>query len=506
MPTPDIIPISAVVVENRQRIDYGDITELAQSIQELGTIEPIVLTPDGDSWRLVAGGRRFAAITSLGYTQLYHGATYKKDHPGFVCGEELSADVLAELELEENIRRKDMSWQEEILATARLHRMKVIRFGEQGKSWGYRQTGRMLKCSVGQVQYTLSIAQLLQDKTHPIWELPGITAAIGWMLEQKERELEKHLVQQHREQSQIFSPLPSVEVPDDFEDLFTNTSVEVAALRFDPKEEARQRYLSNPHNPPDQFELYWTSRQRARAINLSSRLLYGSCLDLMDSLAGKFDHIITDPPYAIDMANLDQANSGILNIDTIAHTHEVEPNKELLLRFLAKAYATLPVGGFLVFWADYSMWETLCNWGNSVGFRVQKWPIVWVKTYNPINQSANQNFTKTTELAIVMSKSPAVLAITGPAGHVLAGQDTYKATMKHPFVKPLAAWQHLIEAVSLKGQTLLDPFSGEGSGVLSFLTCERNFFSIELDEIHYNRQLLHIKDFYLARDPSATFV
>jgi ParB-like chromosome segregation protein Spo0J len=89
------IQISKVIVGNRRRKDYGDISELAESIKKYGLIHPIVI--DGRN-NLVAGGRRLAACKSLGMAMIPF--TY-------VMSEDDNEKKI--VELEENIRRKDLT-------------------------------------------------------------------------------------------------------------------------------------------------------------------------------------------------------------------------------------------------------------------------------------------------------------------------------------------------------------------------------------------------------------
>ena len=57
---------------NTSRFDADDpaITNLAQSIHTLGLLQPIIVTPAGDRYRLVAGQRRYRACQLLGFTQI----------------------------------------------------------------------------------------------------------------------------------------------------------------------------------------------------------------------------------------------------------------------------------------------------------------------------------------------------------------------------------------------------------------------------------------------------
>jgi ParB family chromosome partitioning protein len=64
--TADVAPIEAIRIGERDRTDLGNVAELAESIKAVGLLHPIVITADGE---LVAGGRRLAAIQSLGWTE-----------------------------------------------------------------------------------------------------------------------------------------------------------------------------------------------------------------------------------------------------------------------------------------------------------------------------------------------------------------------------------------------------------------------------------------------------
>lgn len=59
------MPVSAVIIGSRIRRELGDVSTLAESISEVGLLHPIVVTREG---RLVAGRRRLAACTKLGWT------------------------------------------------------------------------------------------------------------------------------------------------------------------------------------------------------------------------------------------------------------------------------------------------------------------------------------------------------------------------------------------------------------------------------------------------------
>src|SRR5262249_25077697 len=59
--------VSDVRVGPRHRKDMGDLASLAKSIQAVGLLHPIVMSPDH---QLIAGQRRLEAVKELGWTEI----------------------------------------------------------------------------------------------------------------------------------------------------------------------------------------------------------------------------------------------------------------------------------------------------------------------------------------------------------------------------------------------------------------------------------------------------
>jgi hypothetical protein len=62
-----VLPIDKIVVGERHRRDLGDIDGLAASMEILGLLHPIVVTPEG---LLICGERRLRAATLLGWKMI----------------------------------------------------------------------------------------------------------------------------------------------------------------------------------------------------------------------------------------------------------------------------------------------------------------------------------------------------------------------------------------------------------------------------------------------------
>ena len=110
------IRISDIKIPERFRVDYGDLKELAESIDTYGLIQPIVVTRSGSEVVLVAGARRLLACLQL-----------QQDEIETVSYEELDETTRREIELEENIKRKQFTWQEEVRAKAELLKLRQLK-------------------------------------------------------------------------------------------------------------------------------------------------------------------------------------------------------------------------------------------------------------------------------------------------------------------------------------------------------------------------------------------
>ena len=64
---PTRLPVEQIAVGQRYRRDLGDLRSLAASIEEVGLLHPIVVTPQG---RLIAGQRRLKACLLLGWAEV----------------------------------------------------------------------------------------------------------------------------------------------------------------------------------------------------------------------------------------------------------------------------------------------------------------------------------------------------------------------------------------------------------------------------------------------------
>lgn len=144
------------IKEQRFREDMGAIEELAVSIQRHGLMHPIIVQKDGDDVWLKAGERRLKAHQMLGLVEI---------EVKFMNN--LTPLEGREIEIEENLKRKDFSWTEEVKARGEIDRIKRELYGHavkgHGGGWSMRDTADSLDVSIGTVSRDLRIAQAIEE-------------------------------------------------------------------------------------------------------------------------------------------------------------------------------------------------------------------------------------------------------------------------------------------------------------------------------------------------------
>lgn len=104
-----LINIGKVTVGKRIRKDYGDISSLADDIEDRGLINPPVVTPD---YELIAGERRLRALKKLDYKQIEVRVMSVEDY-----------EHQLKIEISENEERKEFTYSERMDYAKQLERI-----------------------------------------------------------------------------------------------------------------------------------------------------------------------------------------------------------------------------------------------------------------------------------------------------------------------------------------------------------------------------------------------
>lgn len=145
------LKISSIKIGSRVRDDYGDMESLANSIKEHGLLHPIVVDSD---YNLIAGGRRLLACERIGWTEIE-----------VKMLDNISERELRVLELEENIRRKDLTALEKSKNLVELAELKEKELKEKAEKEYFAESA---KKSRGQPQKVNGLRQVSEEIGVPI--------------------------------------------------------------------------------------------------------------------------------------------------------------------------------------------------------------------------------------------------------------------------------------------------------------------------------------------------
>lgn len=446
-----MVKVSDICVLDRSRKDFGNLEDLANSIRKNGIIHPPTVAlnwrDDDKLYVLLGGERRLRAMVMLGLDVI----------PVSVRDQVAKHEVL-EIELMENFHRKQMLWQEQCVLIAKTHREKQAQATEDCATWGMRETGQLLGVSAAHITHATMLMQYLLAEDAEICAANSMFAAYEILLKRREDEAMKLATVDMNKLAVTASAFGIRTIEDDSDVIAGGDSLDA---------------FLGEHLKIDKL-----------AFDFKSLFRLGDCIELMPTLEAELcNHIVTDPPYGIDLDMMGEMK----NIETVADTHKVEQNVGMFEPFLEQSYRLLKPGGYCVLWYDISHHEKLQLLGNKVGFNVQRWPIIWKKLHPCKNEAPRVNFTKDMEFAMVMRKKGAVLSQPQTTSFVEADGQAERKLYDNPFAKPLRVWSFILQAIAYKGQTIFDPYAGQMSCGRAALNMQMIPMGLEIDENHYNR-------------------
>ena len=156
--------------ERRQRRELTGLESLAESIRVVGLINPPVVDPD---LILVAGERRLTACRDiLGWTEIPVQFT-----------DELPYEQLHLIELEENVKRVDLAWQDECRAIEEYHKLRA----SAEPSWTAAKTASALGLTESAVSRKIDVAEAVASGDEMVSEADKYSVALGIVERRKAR-------------------------------------------------------------------------------------------------------------------------------------------------------------------------------------------------------------------------------------------------------------------------------------------------------------------------------
>lgn len=412
------IYLKDVIVQERVRKDLGDIDELCDSIKEVGLIQPIVLTRDH---RLVAGERRFRALQRLGVNVLIHAKT-------FIYNDEQDQLRLQAMEIEENVRRKQLTWQEEVLAKKKLLETLQAIHGVARPGYPSRSD-------------TLGI-------TNPGFGINKLASLLGESNAQTSKDIEL---------ATLIEAVPSL-------------------ARAETKEAARRQAslavsvavaLQQQKASPPKMDQKWTLYEGDFVNNVNN-------LEL-----NSIDLAITDPPYGDDVSGMGPNSKPLI---ATPFADSLNETATLLDNLAGCSFKFLRQDRFVVTFFSFSLYSRIVDGLVSSGLTVDSAPLIWVKN-SVINTSPYTRYGRSYEPILLARKGEPKLFRPAQRDVIQVDNTNLSQGKVYQAQKPVALIEKLILDLCPPGGTVVDFCAGSGTTGEAALRQGRRVVLFEKDPV-----------------------
>lgn len=435
------LDLSEIVVGDRFREEFGDMDALMDSIKEKGIIQPIsVAAMEDGTFRLLAGGRRFAAATALGLPTVP--AVVRE----FV--DELDS---REIELYENAYRRDFDWTERAKITNAINELYKEKHGS-GR-WGVRDTAELINSSTTTAQRDIQLARALEL-------------------------------------------MPELETCD------TPTDALKMVKKFEEKmliDELRKRQnvqvMKNDDVPEHEKHDEQMDKGTKLALKLADRNYIIS--DVFKGMAGLKDDssiqiIECDPPYGIDLNAIKGSKE---SVDSNIHSYkEVGEHRyeEFLEKLTKELYRVAGKNCWLVFWFGPTWQQEVYEHLTAAGWQVDEIPAIWTKT-NGQTLQPELYFARGYEPFYLCRKGKPVMAERGRL-NVFHCPGVPPKQKWHPTQRPLELVSEILTTLGAGQQQVFVPFLGSGATLLSCYDVGFQGFGFDLNGEYKDKFMLAVEE------------
>lgn len=425
------VPTASVIVDRtvRQRRELDDITELKFSIAKRGQIQPIVVKDLGQSkYELIVGERRLRACIELGReveVKLWNDLT------------PLEAKIV---ELEENLRRNELPWRDQVQSIANIHNL----LSNQTENWTAEKSAEHLGCTASWI-YVATIVNRHLD-TDLLKDAQGINHAYGLLQRQAERKTASIV-------NEIVNAGASASASNFAVTLTTSTLTSNDSV-VPISNGANVQTAPPPTAPP---------------VSNASFLQW-----VLDYTGPKFNLIHCDFPFGIKFTGgYGQEEDGIKYEST-------EDDYWTLVDCLCTNTERLAsYSSHLMFWFSMSFYTETCRRLRAAGWKVQDHPLIWFKSDGQgIIPGRNEYPRRVYETALLASRGSRPL--------VKMTDNCYAcpraSNALHPSQKPEPMLRHFLAALTDSTTDFLDPTCGSGSALRAAEDVgARSVLGLELD-------------------------
>lgn len=426
------LPLADIHVDraNRQRTVIK-VTDLVESIRVHGVLNPIIIDK---GFNLIAGERRLEACKVLGL-------------PDIPCRfiEDLNPLQAQIIELEENLKRTDLSWQDNTKAIAKIHQL----YSETQPGWNQSQTAKTLGVDASTVSQVVRVAKEL---TNPkIAHAPHRQAAYNMLARQDERRL-----------GDVMSDIVAA-----------GRGVMAGRLEDD----------SEPSGDPSE------ASETIPILNVDF-------ITWVNNYNGQpFNFIHCDFPFG---ANLWGGKMSGRERHEGNYADQPDDYYKLLGCLCENLPKLLAHSGHMMFWFSMEHYADTLDFfrTNAPSLDVQPFPLVWHKTDNlGILPDPRRGPRRVYETALIASQEDRFVVRSVSNAY---GAPTDKRF--HPSTKPEPVLRHFFQMFVDENTRLLDPTCGSGSSLRAAESLgAKAVLGLEMDPLHYGSAVAAFKSFRVMR-------
>lgn len=418
-------------VGDRIRDDFGDLAGLKASIKEYGIIQPIVITRD--QLKLIAGGRRLRALTELGYKELIHGQQ-------FVFRDEVDPLRLQAMELEENLKRKDLEWSEIVLGKQRLLKLMQNIHGEKKLGHASKVVG-----SVNSDNRGFGV----RDLAAMLGESPATTS--------QDLEVAGYV--------EKFPSLAKLPTKNDARRKL-GAAVIVASMKAVAEKKKIQASLGTDGQG--------AAAPKPRLWELHRGEFQSNIVNIQDA---SVDLIATDLPYACGLGDSSAAHGA--GLGGFGDTFDNASLSSLLKDVAKESYRILANNRFAVFFFGANYYVDLYQALTQVGFIVDPYWFIWRRDRTA--PPSPSRYAKTYDPALICSKGTPTL-LRPNLGNFADIASVRGSDRLHAAQKPVEVMERFVLDMTAEGATVVDMFAGSGTTGVAAVKNKRHAILFEKEE------------------------
>lgn len=410
------------------------IEDLLESIPRRGVLVPIIVVPEvgpgNQPYKLLAGERRYTASRQLGLSSI----------PARLLSD-LSLIEQRVVELEENLRRKDLGWQDQCLAMASIHEVLIQQSGDP--DWSFTKTAENLGYSPAWVQRCVRVAKELHRDN--VRNMESATRAYNFISREDERVASDAISNLlHSATKAANEAIDGAEGTDPLDDLLDAPTAP-----------------ENPGKGPS-TNAPASARQAPLVTPAEQSILQQSFLDWAPAYNGEpFNLIHCDFPYGVNVFGGKWSGK----LTTSGYNDSADIYEKLIVCLCENLDRLMAHSGHLVFWLSGDIkiqartLQMFAELAPTLAFN--SFPLIWVKSDNVgIVPDPKREPRRIYETALIASREDRLLV--KPVSNAIASPTNKE---HHPHTKPEPVLKHFLQMFVDSNTRMLDPTCGGGSSL-----------------------------------------